>query len=107
MEDSAGGHSCHAQVVPVEASNVLLGTGSLLSTGTINEEISLVCTRRCWRRRSAMRPWATAAWGAWRRASWTPWQPWTCRPGATASATSTACSARRATGSNRVALTVV
>lgn len=57
-----------------------------------------VYTRRCWRRRSVMQPWATAALAAWRRASWTPWPRWTCRPGATVSATSTACSARRAAG---------
>ena len=37
---------------------------------------------------------ATAAWGAWRPASSTAWPPWTSLAGATASATSTACSSR-------------
>lgn len=44
--------------------------------------------------RSGTQHWAMAAWGAWQPASWTPWPPSTCLPGATASATATACSDR-------------
>ena len=47
-------------------------------------------------------PWATAAWAGWRPVSWIRWPRSACRPSATASATSTACSRRRSSNGRQV-----